>query len=85
MLHIKPDHFILQTPSMIKESSSFVRKWPAYMEEVVGSCIIRTWTNYLHFSLICTPQTASDISLKSALENLMKESSSSEGEEMVGS
>ena len=31
---------------------------------------------WLHFSLICTPQAASDISLKSALENLMKEPSS---------
>ena len=30
-----------------------------------------------NFFLICTPQNVSDISLKSALENLMKESSSS--------
>ena len=33
--------------------------------------------NSFHFYLICTLQTVSGMSLKSALENLMKESSSS--------
>ena len=66
----------------MKEPSSSVS------EEMVDSYILyisRSLTKCIHFSLICTPQTASDISLKSALENLMKESSSSVSEEMVDS
>ena len=88
MVHIKPDHFTLQTASavsMMKGSSSFVSEWPAYGEEEVGSCIDHQNMTKLFTLLICTPQTVSDISLKSALENLMKEPSSSVSEEMVGS
>ena len=88
MVHIKPDHFTLQTASavsMMKGSSSFVSEWPAYVEEEVGSCIDHQNMTKLFTLLICTPQTVSDISLKSALENLMKEPSSSVSEEMVGS
>ena len=38
--------------------------------------VIFSTSKCIHFFPICTPQAASDISLKSALENLMKESSS---------
>ena len=62
----------------MKEPSSSVS------EEMVGSVIFST-SKCVHLCLICAPQTVSDISLRSALENLMKEPSSSVNEEIVSS